>query len=85
VLPVEELVAVKVPETIAAPQLDELAMLQFTSGSTGRPKGVELSHRMSANYTQWQLRVASGVPGLRTLQFAPLCFDMGFHEMFSTQ
>ncbi|WP_166800637.1 AMP-binding protein, partial [Pseudomonas aeruginosa] len=67
VLPVEELVADIEPETFAAPQLDELAMLLFTSGSTGRPKGVELSHRMWANYTQWQLRVASGVPGLRTL------------------
>ncbi|MFI9660479.1 D-alanine--D-alanyl carrier protein ligase [Pseudomonas aeruginosa] len=47
VLPVEELVADIEPETFAAPQLDELAMLLFTSGSTGRPKGVELSHRMS--------------------------------------
>ncbi|MFO6381370.1 AMP-binding protein, partial [Pseudomonas aeruginosa] len=62
VLPVEELVADIEPETFTAPQLDELAMLLFTSGSTGRPKGVELSHRMWANYTQWQLRVASGVP-----------------------
>lgn len=84
VLPVEELVADIEPETFAAPQLDELAMLLFTSGSTGRPKGVELSHRMWANYTQWQLRVASGVPGLRTLQFAPLSFDMAFQEIFST-
>ncbi|MBF3363422.1 AMP-binding protein, partial [Pseudomonas aeruginosa] len=84
VLPVEELVADIKPETFAAPQLDELAMLLFTSGSTGRPKGVELSHRMWANYTQWQLRVASGVPGLRTLQFAPLSFDMAFQEIFST-
>ncbi|MCM2056693.1 amino acid adenylation domain-containing protein, partial [Pseudomonas aeruginosa] len=84
VLPVEELVTDIEPETFAAPQLDELAMLLFTSGSTGRPKGVELSHRMWANYTQWQLRVASGVPGLRTLQFAPLSFDMAFQEIFST-
>ncbi|MEM5618173.1 alpha/beta fold hydrolase [Pseudomonas aeruginosa] len=30
------------------------------------------------------MRVASGVPGLRTLQFAPLSFDMAFQEIFST-
>ncbi|MGV8495677.1 hypothetical protein, partial [Pseudomonas aeruginosa] len=37
-----------------------------------------------AHLTQWQLRVARGVPGLRTRQFAPLSFDMAFQEIFST-
>ncbi|MFI9009058.1 amino acid adenylation domain-containing protein [Actinosynnema sp. NPDC053489] len=69
---------------LPAPDLDDLALLLFTSGSTGRPKGVELTHRMWAGYTQWQLRVPSGEPGLRTLQFAPLSFDMSFQEIFST-
>nr|WP_141976046.1 non-ribosomal peptide synthetase [Saccharothrix saharensis] len=69
---------------LPTPELDDLALLLFTSGSTGRPKGVELTHRMWAGYTQWQLRVPSGEPGLRTLQFAPLSFDMSFQEIFST-
>ncbi|XVS67123.1 amino acid adenylation domain-containing protein [Actinosynnema sp. CA-299493] len=69
---------------LPTPDLDDLALLLFTSGSTGRPKGVELTHRMWAGYTQWQLRVPSGEPGLRTLQFAPLSFDMSFQEIFST-
>ena len=69
---------------LPTPDLDDLALLLFTSGSTGRPKGVELTHRMWAGYTQWQLRVPSGAPGLRTLQFAPLSFDMSFQEIFST-
>ncbi|AZE58415.1 MULTISPECIES: amino acid adenylation domain-containing protein [Pseudomonas fluorescens group] len=84
VLQAEEVVAPIVTQAYAAPGLDDLAMLLFTSGSTGRPKGVELPHRMWANYTQWQLRVPSGRPGLRTLQFAPLSFDMSFQEIFST-
>ncbi|ATL66307.1 hypothetical protein CRH09_08915 [Nocardia terpenica] len=65
-------------------EIDDLALILFTSGSTGRPKGVELTHRMWANYVQWQLRVPSGAPGMRTLQFAPLSFDMCFQEIFST-
>ncbi|KAB0563526.1 non-ribosomal peptide synthetase [Pseudomonas palleroniana] len=84
VLQAEEVVAPISPESFAAPAMDDLAMLLFTSGSTGRPKGVELPHRMWANYTQWQLRVPSGSPGLSTLQFAPLSFDMSFQEIFST-
>jgi len=84
VLRVEKVVAEIEPASFPTPKLDDLALLLFTSGSTGRPKGVELSHRMWANYTQWQLRVPSGVPGASTLQFAPLSFDMAFQEIFST-
>jgi amino acid adenylation domain-containing protein len=84
VLQVEEMVANIETAPLPVPKLDDLALLLFTSGSTGRPKGVELTHRMWANYTQWQLSVASGMPGASTLQFAPLSFDMSFQEIFST-
>ncbi|MFI5818155.1 amino acid adenylation domain-containing protein [Streptomyces rishiriensis] len=64
--------------------LDDLALLLFTSGSSGEPKGVELPHRLWANYVRWQLEAATAAAGERTLQFAPLSFDVSFQEMFST-
>ncbi|MGV9253899.1 amino acid adenylation domain-containing protein [Streptomyces sp. NPDC003697] len=64
--------------------LDDLALLLFTSGSSGEPKGVELPHRLWANYVRWQLDAATAAAGDRTLQFAPLSFDVSFQEIFST-
>lgn len=83
-LPVAEVLAGEPGDDDLTPDLAELACVLFTSGSTGRPKGVELTHRMWANYVQWQLNVPSGLPGRSTLQFAPLSFDMAFQEILST-
>ncbi|MGW0853718.1 amino acid adenylation domain-containing protein [Streptomyces sp. NPDC002690] len=63
---------------------ETVAYLLFTSGSSGEPKGVELPHRVLANYQEWQIPSASGAAGGRTLQFAPLSFDVAFQEIYST-
>lgn len=60
----------------------------FTSGSTGTPKGVEMAHRPLVNLLWWHLHAAdapgAGNPVARTLQFAPISFDVSFQEIFST-
>ncbi|MEV7004244.1 amino acid adenylation domain-containing protein [Streptomyces sp. NPDC093982] len=61
-----------------------IAYVLFTSGSTGRPKSVAMPHRALANLVSWQNRAPSGALGGTTLQFAPLCFDVAFQEIFST-
>ncbi len=60
---------------------DHLAYLIYTSGSTGRPKGIALPHRALVNLVQWYLTEIP--PGLTTLQFASLSFDVSFAEMFT--
>ncbi len=60
------------------------AYLMYTSGSTGRPKGVVLSHAALVNLINWQVSGTGFTPGLRTLQFAALSFDVSFQEIFST-
>ncbi|PJE94190.1 hypothetical protein CUT44_28285 [Streptomyces carminius] len=63
---------------------DDLAYVVYTSGSTGRPKGVAMPHRSLAALVAWQCRSSGAVDGTRTLQFAPLGFDVAFQEIFST-
>src|SRR5262249_38131778 len=60
-----------------------LAYVLYTSGSTGRPKGVAMAHGSLVNLIDWQIRHTSESGG-RTLQFAPLSFDVSFQECFST-
>lgn len=64
------------------PDQDALAYVLFTSGSTGTPKGVAMPHRGLSRLIRWQ--VASGEPGLRTLQFTATSFDVVFQEVLST-
>ena len=60
----------------------DTAYVIYTSGSTGKPKGVVMPHGALVNLLQWHLAELPDI--CRTLQFAPLSFDVSFQEMFST-
>ena len=62
----------------------DLAYVLFTSGSTGKPKGVCMGHAPLLNLLHWQQKNSKAAPGTKTLQFAPLSFDVSFQEIFST-
>lgn len=66
-----------IPETQAAYVL-------FTSGSTGLPKGVVMPHKALVNLVDWQIKQTNIHDEGRTLQFAPVSFDVHFQEIFST-
>ncbi|GGB16678.1 polyketide synthase [Puia dinghuensis] len=61
-----------------------LAYILYTSGSTGKSKGVCMGHGPLVNLLQWQQRHSTATAGTRTLQFAPLTFDVSFQEVFAT-
>ncbi|MDY6838555.1 MAG: amino acid adenylation domain-containing protein [Thermodesulfobacteriota bacterium] len=63
---------------------ESLAYVLYTSGSTGLPKGVAMTHRSLSNLICWQVQNSALPEGARTLQFAPLSFDVSFQEIFST-
>jgi amino acid adenylation domain-containing protein len=63
---------------------DQAAYVLFTSGSTGQPKGVQMPHKALMNLIDWQLRQTGVHDNGRTLQFAPISFDVHFQEIFST-
>lgn len=58
--------------------------LLYTSGSTGQPKGVRMPHRALVNLIRWQIAEPTFAPGLRTLQFTTLGFDVACQEIFAT-
>jgi amino acid adenylation domain-containing protein len=58
------------------------AYVIYTSGSTGKPKGVLMPHRPLVNLLEWQREVLP--EAARTVQFAPVSFDVSFQEIFST-
>ncbi|PTQ96708.1 amino acid adenylation domain-containing protein [Mucilaginibacter yixingensis] len=61
-----------------------LTYVLFTSGSTGKPKGVCMAGNALVNLLQWQQRYSASAPGFKTLQYAPLTFDVSFQEIFAT-
>jgi amino acid adenylation domain-containing protein len=63
---------------------DNLAYVIYTSGSTGTPKGVAMPHRCLWNLLMWHTQSAALPRSARTLQFAPLSFDVSFQELFAT-
>jgi amino acid adenylation domain-containing protein len=82
-LPVKTGETIEPDSCIQCPDSEDAAYIVYTSGSTGRPKGVVMPHRALTNLMAWQLR-RSGLPAPRTLQLAPLSFDVAFQEMFAT-
>lgn len=56
----------------------------YTSGSTGEPKGVSMGEKAMINLINWQNKNSSSKNGTRTLQFAPLSFDVSFQEIMAT-
>ncbi|NEQ62239.1 MAG: amino acid adenylation domain-containing protein, partial [Moorea sp. SIO4A1] len=64
--------------------VDNLAYIIYTSGSTGKPKGVAMPHRSLVNLIKWQLENTVVANDSKTLQFAPISFDVSFQEIFST-
>ncbi|MEO8459068.1 MAG: non-ribosomal peptide synthetase [Dokdonella sp.] len=61
-----------------------LAYVLFTSGSTGRPKGVAMRAAPLAHLIAWHVAHPRLGAAARTLQFAPLSFDVSFQEIAAT-
>ncbi|HXB09203.1 MAG TPA: amino acid adenylation domain-containing protein, partial [Puia sp.] len=84
ILPFDAAPPAAIDITAIATREPNLAYLLYTSGSTGKSKGVCMGHGPLVNLLQWQHRHSTAGPGARTLQFAPLTFDVSFQELFAT-
>lgn len=73
-----------VEETNPPAEPGNLAYVLYTSGSTGKPKGVCMGHGPLLNLLTWQAGQSAAGVGTRTLQLAPLGFDVSFQEIFAT-
>ncbi|REG81408.1 type I polyketide synthase [Algoriphagus antarcticus] len=62
----------------------EIAFILYTSGSTGKPKGVCVPHSSIINLILWQAENSFSKPGVKTLQFTRVTFDISVQEIFST-
>ena len=69
---------------VAGVRPQHLAYVLYTSGSTGRPKGVAMPHAPLVNLMHWQYERSACGGGTRTLQFAPISFDVSCQELFAT-
>ncbi|UHG91353.1 polyketide synthase [Spirosoma oryzicola] len=69
---------------LSANQANSTAYVLYTSGSTGKPKGVCMGHGPLLNLLAWQADNSEATVGTRTLQLAPLSFDVSFQEIFAT-
>ena len=65
-------------------QPHSLGYVIYTSGSTGQPKGVMMGQLALCNLILWQLQNTTVTNEAKTLQFAPISFDVSFQEIFST-
>ncbi len=63
---------------------EHLAYILYTSGSTGRPKGVAMPHRPLVNLLSWHQRHPRLQQAARTLQFAPVSFDVSLQDIVAT-
>jgi len=71
-------------DSVAIVAKSDLAYVLYTSGSTGKPKGVCMGQTALVNLIDWQIQNSEAAQGTKTLQFAPLSFDVSFQEIFAT-